>query len=103
MHSAITEEKEGLARFCQCYDVTRLEIFGPAARGTDFDPGASDADFLVESDPDSDLPSFDRYFDFAYALREVLGRPLDLIEDHIIRNPYLRVAIDKPRELVYAS
>ena len=103
VHTAITEKKEDLAKLCQRYDVTRLEIFGSAARGTDFDPETSDADFLVEFDPDSDLSPFDRYFDFAYALRETLGRPVDLIEDHTIRNPYLRAAIDKSRELVYAS
>lgn len=103
MHRAIAEKREDLARLCRRYDVTRLEVFGSAARGTDFDPETSDADFLVEFDPSSNLPPFDRYFDFVYALRETLGRPVDLIESHTIRNPYLRAAIDKSRELVYAS
>ena len=103
MHASITEKKDELAKLCRFYDVTRLEVFGSAARGTDFDPETSDADFLVEFDSDSELPPFDRYFDFAYALREALDRPVDLIEAHTIRNPYLRAAIDRSRELVYAS
>ena len=103
MHAYIAEKREELAELCRQYDVVRLEIFGSAARATDFDPDTSDADFLVEFDPDSTLPPFDQYFDLARKLRETLGRPVDLVEVHAIRNPYLRVAIDKSRELVYAG
>ena len=103
MHTAIAEKKKDLAELCRRYDVVRLEVFGSAARGTDFDLQTSDADFLVEFDPDSSLSPFNRYFDLIEELREVLGRPVDLVEARAIRNPYLRVAIDKSRELVYAS
>ena len=103
MHSAIADKKRELAELCRRYDVARLEVFGSAARGTDFDLETSDADFLVEFDPDSSQPPFNRYFDLVEDLRAVLGRPVDLVEARAIRNPYLRVAIDKSRELVYAS
>lgn len=103
MHAVIADKRKELAELCRRYDVTRLEIFCSAARGIDFDSETSDADFLVEFDLGSNLPPFDRYIDFVYALRETLGRPVDLIESHTIRNPYLRAAIDKSRELVYAS
>ena len=103
MHSAIAEKKKDLVALCRRYDVVRLEVFGSAARGTDFNLDSSDADFLIEFDPDSSLPPFDRYFDLVEEMRTVLGRSVDLIEDRAIRNPYLRVAIDKSRELVYAS
>lgn len=102
MHSVIADKREELAELCRRFDVTRLEVFGSAARGADFDPSTSDADFLVEFDADSDLPPFDRYFDLVEELRETLGRPVDLIEARAIRNPYLRAAIDKSREIVYA-
>ncbi len=103
MHAAIADKKEELAELCRRYDVVRLEVFGSAARGTDFDPERSDADFLVEFDPDSELRPFHRYFDFRDALHRALGRPVDLVENHEFRNPYLRAAINKSRELVYAS
>ncbi len=102
MHAAIAEKKNELAELCRRYDVVRLEVFGSAARGADFDPATSDADFLVEFDPDSDLRPFHRRFNLAEALRETLGRPVDLLETRAISNPYLRAAIDKSREFVYA-
>ena len=78
-------------------------MFGSAARDTDFDPQSSDADFLVEFRPDSGLVPFDQFFDLADALRQTLGRPVDLVEVGTVRNPYLRAAINRSRELVYAS
>ena len=72
-------------------------------RGVDFDPEASDADFLVEFDPDSDLPPLEQFFGLVDALREALGRPVDVVEYHEFRNPYLRASINESREVVYAS
>ena len=103
MHAAIADKLEELADLCRRHDVARLEIFGSAARGTDFDPLTSDADFLVEFDPRRASLTLDSYFDFKDALRQALGRPVDLLEPGAIRNPYLRTAIDRSRELVYAS
>ena len=103
MHPAIADKKDALVELCQRYGVARLEIFGSAARGTDFDPQTSDADFLVEFNPDSGLAPFDQFFDLAEALRDALGRPVDLVESGTVHNPYLRAAIDRSRELVYAS
>ena len=103
MHAAIAAKKAKLAELCRRYDVVRLEIFGSAARGTDFDPATSDADFLVEFDPDSDLPPFEQFFGLVDELSNTLGRPVDLVEDHEFRNPHLSASINECRELVYAS
>ena len=103
MHAEIESRKEEIAEICRRYGVKRLDVFGSAARGTDFDPETSDADFLVEYDPASELRPFHRHFGLVEALRKALDRPVDLVEFDAIRNPYLRAAIDKTRELVYAS
>lgn len=103
MHAAIADKREEVADLCRRYGVARLEVFGSAARGTDFDPQSSDADFLVEFDPDSGLAPFDQFFDLAEALRRTLERQVDLVESGTVRNPYLRAAINRSRELVYAS
>ena len=103
MQATIADKKDELAKLCRRYGVARLEVFGSAARGTDFDPQTSDADFLVEFDPDSGLAPFDQFFDLAEALRHALDRPVDLIESGTVQNPYLRAAIDRSRELVYAT
>ena len=103
MHAAIADKREELAELCRRYGVLRLEVFGSAARGVDFDPEASDADFLVEFDPDIDLPPLEQFFGLVDALREELGRPVDMVENHEFRNPYLRASINESREVVYAS
>lgn len=103
MHPAIADKKDELARLCRRYEVARLEVFGSAASGAQFDARTSDADFLVEFDANSKMAPFDQFFNFADALRNTLGRPVDLLESSAVSNPYLRAAIDKSRKLVYAS
>ncbi len=45
MHQTIAEKKKEIAAICRKHRVERLEVFGSAARGTDFDPDNSDAYF----------------------------------------------------------
>ena len=103
MHAAISDKMDEVAGLCRHYGVARLEVFGSAARGTDFDPQSSDADFLVEFKLDDGRAPLRQYFGFAEALRHTLGRPVDLVESGAAQNPFLRAAIDRSRELVYAS
>ena len=63
----------------------------------------SDIDFMVDLKRVSGLVPFAQYFDFAEALRDTLGRPVDLVEAGSVRNPYFRDAIERSRELVYES
>jgi uncharacterized protein len=67
-----------------------LEVFGSAARGEDFEPAGSDADFLVVFAPDADAGLKD-FLDLQEALEEVLGCRLDLIE---------RLCIEKSRNYI---
>ena len=103
MHTSIADKREELAEICRCYSVIRLEVFGSAARATDFDPQNSDADFLVEFGLENGRAPLQQYLGFAEELRRILGRPVDLVEAGAIQNPYLRASIDKSREVVYAS
>ncbi len=103
MHAAIADKREELAELCRRYGVARLEVFGSAARTTDFDPQTSDADFLVEFRPVNGRAPLRQFLDFAEALRRTLGRSVDLVETGAVQNPYLRAAIDSSREVVYAS
>lgn len=103
MHVAVSRKREEIVAVCRRYGAVRLEVFGSAARGEDFDPECSDADFLVRFDPDSALSLVQQYFGLARALRELLDRDVDLVIDREIRNRYLRQSIDASRELVYAA
>lgn len=80
MHTLIEQHRTAIADICRRYGVRRLEVFGSAARGTDFDPDRSDADFLVEFEQRADLDPLKQFFGFADALQELLGRPVDLVE-----------------------
>jgi uncharacterized protein len=103
MHHLIDQHRDEIAALCRRYAVRRLEVFGSAARGADFDAAASDADFLVEFAPDSDLPPLEQFFGLAEALGHLLGRKVDLVEPRAIRNPFLLAGINRARELVYAA
>lgn len=78
MHAAIADKREELVELCQRCGVARLGVFGSAARGTDFDPHTSDADFLVEFKLENGRAPLRQYFDLAEALRQILGRSVDL-------------------------
>ena len=91
-----------LADICRRHGVTRLEIFGSAARG-DFDPARSDADFLVTFQPvvRNDIGALD---DLRESLEELLGRPVDLVERETIetsRNFIRRRAILRGARTLY--
>jgi uncharacterized protein len=103
VHAEITAKHDALKALCERYDVARLEVFGSAARGVDFDPAASDVDFLVEFKAESQLNPLHQFFDFADALKDLFGRPVDLVEACAVRNPFIRAAIDRSREVVYGA
>lgn len=101
MHPLVAIHKNEIAELCRRYRIQRLEIFGSAARGDDFDPVHSDVDFLVEFAPDSDYPALAEYFEFNEALAKLLGRPVDLVMEGAVRNPYVLASITQSRELIY--
>ena len=103
MHALIEQQRDAIANICRRFGVQRLEVFGSAARATDFDPDTSDADFLVEFAPDNGLPFLQRFFGLQDALSHLLGRPIDLVEHSAVRNPYIRASIDRARELIYGA
>jgi predicted nucleotidyltransferase len=75
--------------------VRRLEVFGSAAHGVDFDPAASNADSLVTFEESGEEPgggpSFKTQMDLAEALRGVPGRRVDLAR---------RGAVEKSRSYI---
>ncbi len=81
----------------------RLEVFGSAARGNDFDPEHSDADFLVEFEAENDMATLGQFFEFRDQLSGVVGRPVDLVEAGAVRNPYILESINRSREVVYGT
>ena len=75
----IEARRAEIADLCRRFHVRRLEVFGSAARGTDFDPDRSDVDLLVTYEPDVPAPNLTEYFDLTEQLTALLGRPVDLV------------------------
>lgn len=103
MQPDIDKKRNALAVLCRRFGVTRLEVFGSAARSAGFDPQRSDADFLVTFAPvaRNDLTAF---ADLKDALEALLGRPVDLVEREAVeasRNFIRRRAILNEAETVY--
>lgn len=102
MHSAIARHLSSISSICKRYRVSRLDVFGSAARADDFNPDSSDADFLVEFAPDAKT-GLDEYFGVKAALEQLLGRSVDLVEPAAVRNPYVLASIKRSRESIYAA
>ena len=92
-----------VAEICRRFHVRQLDVFGSAARGGDFDPGKSDIDLLVTYDPAVPRPGLAGYFGLREALSSLLGRPVDLVMEGAVRNPYIRADIEQARERLYAA
>ncbi len=103
MHALIEQHREDIAKLCRRFGVRRLEVFGSAARGSDFDPATSDADFLVSFQNDSTRACFSRFFDLTEALERLLGRPVDLVSPDALTNPYVVASVDRAREVIYGA
>jgi predicted nucleotidyltransferase len=103
MHPAILAKREQIIAACKRFGVMRVDIFGSAARGVDFDLNRSDADFLVAF---RDSPESDPYLDLKEAFEAILGRPVDLVDRRAIetsRNYIRRRAILEQAEPVYVA
>ena len=102
MHPEIKRKQAEIAGICRRFGVVRLDVFGSAARGTDFDPEKSDADFLVEFGRPEGMNRFHQYFDCKFALEDMLGRSVDLVEPATVSGrPHLKAEIEQSREPVY--
>lgn len=103
MHSTISGHSAAIKAVCRRYGVKRLEVFGSAARGFDFKPDSSDADFLVEFARPALKGPLEEFFGFKEELAALLGRDIDLIEAGAVSNPYVMSNIKRSRELVYGT
>ncbi len=102
MDAAISSRRKDIAALCRRFGVQRLDLFGSAASGS-FDPRRSDFDFLVDLGEQSSAAYVEAYFGLQESLESLLGRPVDLVTDRSLTNPYLRSNILQSRQPVYAA
>ena len=92
--------KDRVAEFCRRWWITELSLFGSVLRG-DFGRD-SDIDVLVTFEDDAPWSLFD-LVTMQQDLAKILGRPIDLVEQAALRNPYRRSAILGSKHVVYAA
>ncbi len=101
MVAIIEQKRTDLAELCRQYGVERLYVFGSALSGR-FDARRSDLDFLVRfSDRRPTGEYADRYLGFAEALERLFDRPVDVVTEESVRNPFFRRELEATRQLLY--
>ena len=103
MIPVIEERADELKGLCIRYGVHRLDLFGSASTGQ-YDPNENDLDFLVEFQPATlDDAYADAYFGLLAALGRIFGRPVDLVVESAIRNPYFLQSVEQTRTAIYEA
>ena len=97
----ITPYKDQIKKICLDLKLKQLDLFGSATTD-DFGPD-SDLDIIIQFKQDADLNHFDNYFKLKEELQDIFHRPIDIIIDGSVKNPYLKEAIAQTRKNVYAS
>ncbi len=102
MHAHVETHRPAIAEVCRRFGIRRLEVFGSAAAGG-FDPQRSDVDVLVQFGSAGSADPLGEYFGLKAQLEVVLGRPVDLLVDGAVRNPYVLAGINATRQVIYAA
>ena len=100
MHPVVEAKRIELASLCKKHKVAKLSLFG-SATGDRFDPAKSDIDILVEFDPIPTKEYADTYFGLAEDLERLFSRPIDLVEQKALRNPFLKQEIEETKVSLY--
>ena len=90
-----------VAALCRRHGARRLDLFGSATRD-DFDAQHSDLDFLVEFEDLEPTQYAQAYFALKEGLERLFGRPVDLVTENNLGNPYFRQRVQSERQNLYA-
>lgn len=99
--SILEIKKEEISALCESNKVERLYAFGSVL--SEKMTEVSDIDLIVlirEKDP---IEYSKYYFSLLSSLETLLNRPIDLLEEGTIRNPFLRQALDSQKVAIYAA
>ncbi len=97
--NTLSAYKKQINELCVNHNVKSLYAFGSVL--TPIFNNKSDIDLVVEF-KDMDVKDYaDNYFDFKFSLQDILNRPVDLLEDQAIKNPYFKQVVNQTKELVY--
>jgi predicted nucleotidyltransferase len=91
--------KNEINALCANHKVKSLYAFGSVLT-PNFNTN-SDIDLIVDF-KEIDVKDYaDNYFDFKFSLQDIFNRPVDLLEEQAIKNPYFKEELNKKKVIVY--
>ncbi len=93
------EIQERINSACKIHFVETMYLFGSAASGNM--NKNSDVDILVKFTDMNLYHYFDNLLSLKDSLESIFNRPVDLLEEQAIKNPYLKNSIDNNKKLLY--
>ena len=97
--NTLSAYKNEINALCAIHKVRSLYAFGSVLT-PNFNTN-SDIDLIVDF-KEIDVKDYaDNYFDFKFSLQEILNRPVDLLEEQAIKNPYFKEDLNKKKVIVY--
>ncbi len=99
MQKIIEENIEKIKTLCITHNVKSLFAFGSVC--TDNFSDSSDIDLLISFKPMDYADYADNYFLLAEELEKVFHRPVDLVTEKSLSNPYFINAINQTKTLIY--
>jgi predicted nucleotidyltransferase len=88
-----------IKHLCENHRVDKLYLFG-SMLGNSYNE-KSDIDFLVKFKNIELLKYADNYFDLKFSLENLFNRPVDLLEEQSIKNPYFLDVLNESKKLIY--
>ncbi len=99
MNTAISNHIDEISKLCVKHNIRTLHSFG-SVNGPSFNE-ESDIDFLVSFMPMAPEDYADHYFDLVDELEQLLERPVDLLTDKSLSNPYFVESVNRTKQLIY--
>ena len=90
---------QSINSLCINHSVDKLYPFD-SILGEDF-IDTSDIDFVVRFKQVELLKYADNYFYFKFLLEDLFNRPVDLLEEQSIKNPYFLESLNESKKLIY--
>lgn len=101
MQEAIRLHLNEIKEICEDLSVKTLYLFGSATRNDSSQ--YNDYDFMYAFKSDLDYGHYtDNFFKLRERLVDILDKPVDLLAEHAISNPYFKEEVDKNKSLIYA-
>jgi predicted nucleotidyltransferase len=99
MHKLLKENINQIKTLCSIHNVKSLSAFGSVC--TDKFTEASDIDLLISFKPMDYADYADNYFTIADKFEELFHRPVDLVTDKSLSNPYFIESVNQTKTLLY--